>query len=56
MEKLTELSKEVLAAEDLMDALAVDFVAFSVHALVDVEILALDAIFDAALLSVEKSA
>lgn len=54
--KLTKLAKEVLAAKDLVDALAVELVTLGLHALGDVKILALDAIFDAALLAVEKTA
>lgn len=54
--KLTELTKEVFAAKDLVDALAVELVTLGLHTLGDVEILALDAIVDAALLAVEKTA
>jgi hypothetical protein len=50
------LTKEVLATENLMNTLAIEFITLSVHALVDVKILALDAVFDASLLSVEKTA
>jgi hypothetical protein len=46
----------VLATKNLMDALAVELVSFSAHALVKVEILALDTIFNATLLSVQKAA
>lgn len=54
--KLTELTKEVLAAKDLMHALAKELIAVSLDAFGDVQVLALDTIFDAALLAVEKTA
>lgn len=52
----TELTKEVFTAKDLVDALAEELIALGLHALGDVEILALDTILDAALLAVEKTA
>ena len=54
--RLTKLTKEMLATEDLMDALAVEFISISVHAFVEMDILALDTAFNAPLLSVEKAA
>jgi hypothetical protein len=46
----------VLATKNLMNTFAVEFITLSMHALVDVKVLALDAVFDASLLSVEKAA
>lgn len=46
----------MLATKNLMDALAVELVSFGAHALVKVKVLALDAIFNTTLLSVQKAA
>jgi hypothetical protein len=46
----------VLATKNLMDALAIKFISFSAHALVEMKVLAFDAILNPALLSVQKAA
>lgn len=55
-EQLTELTEEVFAAKDLVDALAEELIVLGLHTLGDVQILALDTVLNATLLAVEKTA